>query len=233
MDEDQKVWARFLKNGYLDCPDPKAAPTSFIVQNEWFELLKKTIKAADANNWYAWYNLGLCYFARSLYEEALDAFEKSMALEQSTWGYHGLANVWRVMGDEHRSAYLMAKARSLNPSDLALAKETLRFAYEAGEYDLMNSVYDELSANQREAPMVKAYHAFALAHTGNPQEALEILEEDGGLEVPDLREGDNSLPNEFIFCKQVIAAREGQVLRTEEIEVPEKIDFRMFFTRKK
>ena len=59
------------------------------------------------------------------------------------------------------------------------------------------------------------------------------MEEDGGLEVPDLREGDNSLPNEFIFCKQVIAAREGQVLRTEEIEVPEKIDFRMFFTRKK
>lgn len=233
LEEQQNVWMRFLKNGYLDCPDPKAAPASFIVQNEWFELLKKAVKAADANNWYAWYNIGLCYFARSLYEEALEAFEKSMALEQSTWGYHGLANVWRVMGDERLSAYLMAKARSLNPSDLALAKETLRFAYEAGEYDLMNSVYDELSAEQRKAPMIKAYHAFALAHTGRPDDALEILEENGGLEIPDLREGDNSLPNEFIFCKQAIAAREGRTLRAEEIEVPEKIDFRMFFARKK
>ena len=60
------------------------------------------MKSADEKNWYAWYHLGLCYFARDLYEDALNAFETSMALEQSTWGYHGLANVWRVLGDEQR-----------------------------------------------------------------------------------------------------------------------------------
>jgi len=127
----------------------------------------------------------------------------------------------------------MAKARAINPADLALAKETLRFAYEAGEYGLMNSVYDELTPVQQAAPMVKAYHAFALAHTGRPEEALAILEEDGGLEIPDLREGDNSLPNEYIFIQQTLAAREGRTLEAEDVEVPEKIDFRMFHVRKK
>ena len=233
LESEQQVWYHFLKNGYLDCPDPKQPPASFLVQDEWFELLKKTVQAADERNWYAWYNLGLCYFARDLYAEARDAFERSMALEQSTWGYHGLANVWRVLGDERRSAYLMAKARAINPADLALAKETLRFAYEAGEYGLMNSVYDELTPVQQAAPMVKAYHAFALAHTGRPEEALAILEEDGGLEIPDLREGDNSLPNEYIFIQQTLAAREGRTLEAEDVEVPEKIDFRMFHVRKK
>ncbi|MFR1356694.1 MAG: tetratricopeptide repeat protein [Ruthenibacterium lactatiformans] len=223
----------FPKNGYLDCPDPKDSPASFLVQNEWFDLLKKAVKSADEKNWYAWYHLGLCYFARDLYEDALNAFETSMALEQSTWGYHGLANVWRVLGDEHRSAYLMAKARALNPGDLPLAKEALRFAYEAGEYALMNSVYDELTDEQRAAPMVQAYHAFALAHTGRPEEALAILEAGGGLEIPDLREGDNSVPNEYIFIRQTLAAREGRTLDPEEVVVPEKVDFRMFHARAK
>ncbi len=233
LEPEQMVWYRFLKNGYLDCPDPKDRPASFLVQNEWFELLKKTVKGSDEKNWYAWYNLGLCYFARNLYEEALDSFEKSMALEKSCWGYHGLANVWRVMGDESRSAYLMAKARALNPEDLPLAKETFRFAYEAGEYGLMNSLYDELAAEQRLAPKIQAYHAFALAHTGHPEEALAILEADGGLVIPDLREGDNSLSQEYIFIKQTLAAREGKVLEAKDVDVPEKIDFRMFFASKK
>ena len=155
-----------------------------------------------------------------------------MSLAESTWAYHGLANVWRVLGDEHRSAYLMAKARALNPGDLSLAKEVLRFAYEAGEYGLMNSVYEELTPQQQSAPMVQAYHAFALAHTGKPEEALAILEQDGGLEIPDLREGDNSVPNEYIFIKQLLAAREGKTLAPDEVDVPKKVDFRMFHERK-
>ena len=70
----------------------------------------------------------------------------------------------------------MAKARALNPVICRLPKRRFCFAYEAGEYALMNSVYDELTDEQRAAPMVQAYHAFALAHTGRPEEALAILE---------------------------------------------------------
>lgn len=228
----QQVWKRFLQNGYLDCPDPQKPPASFMVQDEWFELLRDTVKFADQDNWYAWYNLGLCYFARDMYEESREAFSRSMSLRESTWAYHGLANVWRVLGDERRSACQMAKARDMNPGNLPLAKEALRFAYEAGEYDLMNSIYQELTPEQQAVPMVMAYRAFALAHTGKPEEALAILEIDGGLEIPDLREGDNAVPEEYIFIRQALAEKEGRTLQPEDVEVPVKIDFRMFYHRK-
>ncbi len=228
----QELWSRFLKNGFLDQPDPRERPASFMVQSEWFELLKKTVRDADENNWYAWYHLGLCYFARELFTQAKEAFECSMDLAQSTWGYHALANVSRALGEEKRSAFLMAKALAMNPSDLSLAKETLRFAYEAKEYSLMRSVYDSLTSEQKEAPRVQAYYAFALAHTGEPQRAKEMLEKDGGLEIPDLREGDNCVPEEYIYILRTLAAEKGETLSAEDVKVPRKIDFRMFHARK-
>jgi hypothetical protein len=71
-----------------------------------------------------------------------------------------------------------------------------------------------------------------LAHTGKPEEALAILETDGGLEIPDLREGDNAVPEEYIFIRQALAEKEGRTLQPEDVEVPVKIDFRMFYHRK-
>ena len=53
------------------------------------------------------------------------------------------------------------------------------------------------------------------------------------MEIPDLREGDNSVPNEYIFIRQTLAAREGRTLDPEEVVVPEKVDFRMFPARAK
>ena len=93
------MWYRFLKNGYLDCPDPKDSPASFLVQNEWFDLSEKGGEIRRRKRIGMPGTIWACAtFARDLYEDALNAFETSMALEQSTWGYHGLANVWRVLG---------------------------------------------------------------------------------------------------------------------------------------
>lgn len=230
--EEQEIWLRFLKNGYLDEPNPKDQPSSFMVQDEWFEMLKKTVRSVDKNNWYAWYNLGLCYFARDMYEQAEEAFELSLSLQPSTWGYHGMANVRRVLDDDKNSAYLMAKALSMNPDYLPLVNETMRFAYEAQEYTLILSVYDGLNEENKREETVQMYRAFGLAHTGCYEEAKAILTENGGLLITDLREGDDSLPNEYIFIEQEIAKKSGEIISAEDVKVPRKIDFRMFHETK-
>lgn len=229
---EQEVWLRFLKNGCLDEPDPGKKPASFMVQDEWFDMLKKSVRNADTHNWYAWYNLGLCYFARDLYEQSEEAFERSLSLRPSTWGYHGLANVRRMLGDDTNSAYLMAKALSLNPDHLPLVKEAMRFAYEAGAYPLILSVYDGLSERNKKDEKVRMYRAFGLAHTGDCESAKAILLENGGLVPVDLREGDDSLANEFIFIEREIGKKQGKDVSAAEVMVPEKIDYRMFFKTK-
>ena len=191
-------------------------------------MLKDTVKGADKNNWYAWYHLGVCYFERELYDLSKEAFEKSLELQSSTWGYHGLANVDRVLGNEKASTLKMAKALSMNSDYLPLIKETMRFAYEGKEFDLMLNIHEELSEENKKDEAVQMYHAFALANTGEYQKAKDILSQNGGLLINDLREGDDSLVEEYIFIEQKIAEQNGQTLKAEDVVVPGKIDFRMF-----
>ncbi len=228
MGKEQELWLRFLKNGYLDEPSPNEEPASYMVQEEWYKMLKDTVKGADKNNWYAWYHLGVCYFERELYDLSKEAFEKSLELQSSTWGYHGLANVDRVLGNEKASTLKMAKALSMNSDYLPLIKETMRFAYEGKEFDLMLNIHEELSEENKKDEAVQMYHAFALANTGEYQKAKDILSQNGGLLINDLREGDDSLVEEYIFIEQKIAEQNGQTLKAEDVVVPGKIDFRMF-----
>ena len=228
LGEEQILWYKLLKNGYLEEPSPQTKPASFMVQDEWFELLKKAVRKADAHNWNAWYHLGICYFSKEMFEQSEEAFNRSLELQASTWAYHGLANVARLLGDDKKSAYLMAKAQSMNPHNLALAKEAMRFAYEAGEYSLILSVYKSLDDEFVSVPAILMYKAFALAHTGKYEEAEAILTKNGGLYLVDGREGDDSMPEEYIYVEMMLAKKRGKVIKPGDVDVPIKIDYRMF-----
>lgn len=232
-DEEQQIWERFLSNGYLDEPDPKAAPSSYIFQDEWFALLKKSVKSVDSRNWYAWYNLGICYYAREEYEQAGAAFERSLELKASTWGYHGLANVCLAFREERKGALYMAKALSLNMDDLPLAKEALRFAYNVRAYDLILSMYSMLDEENKQDAMVLSYYAYALAHTGRLEEAKAILDRDGGLVLVDRREGDDATAEEYIYILRELDKKHGLPVRDDEdYDVPAALDYRMFHKSK-
>ncbi len=224
----QELWLRFLENGYLDEPDPESAPASYMVQEEWFLMLQSAVEGADASNWFAWHQLGLGYFARDMYRQAEEAFKRSLALKTSSWGFHALAAVARVRGRERESVLLMAKALERNPGHVPLAKEAMRFAYEAGEYRLLLSICDSLNGEARFDGTVRMYRAFGLAHTGREREARDILLEGGGLVITDMREGSDTLVDEYVFIERALAAKEGRELAAEDVKIPEALDFRMF-----
>lgn len=228
MRKEQLLWHDLLKNGYFAEPLPSEKPASFMVQDEWFELLKKAVANADKHNWYAWYHVGVCYFAKDMFEQSEAAFNRSLELHVSTWAYHGLANVTRVLGDDKRSAYLMAKAFSLNPKDLYIARETMRFAYEAGEFDLILTIYNSLDEKLRKEPSLLVYKAFGLAHTGDCMQAKALLLKHGGEEFVDRREGDDSIPEEYIYIETKLAEARGYRIDSASIDVPPEIDYRMF-----
>ena len=75
--------------------------------------------------------------------------------------------------------------------------------------------------------MNKIYYITALLNTGHPEEAEALLMENGGLEVPQLREGEGSLSNLYTAIQCAKAEKQGIKLDPEKVEVPKKIDFRM------
>lgn len=232
LGKEQLLWYKLLKNGYLEEPSPSEKPASFMVQDEWFELLKKAVRNADVHNWYAWYHLGICFFAKDMFEQSEAAFNRSLELQASTWAYHGLANVTRILGDDKKSAYLMAKAYSLNPRNLALVKEAMRFAYEAQEYSLILTIFSELSKDFLTVPAVLIYKAFALAHTGKYEQAKALLLKYAGEVFVDRREGDDSVPEEYIYIETMLAQTQGRELSPDDVDVPPEIDYRMFHDSK-
>ena len=228
LESEQRLWERLLRNGHLDEPDPADPPASFMVQDEWFSLLKKSVKGPDRFNWNAWYHLGVCWYAREDYERAIEMFEKSLALRGSTWAYHGLGCAYFSLGEAEVGAQMMFRALEMNSGNLQLAKEAMRLSCLFGEYRVVLRMMDLLSEAHRADPLIQGFYAMALAYTGELEKAKAILEQDGGLQADDLREGDDSITGTYLYIVKELARREGRELKDCEVSVPKKLDFRMF-----
>ena len=94
------------------------------------------------------------------------------------------------------------------------------------EYVTMAELMDKLPENITDLPLIKMMKAFALAYTGKLNEAEAILLEDIS-EIPDIREGENSTSQLYIYIQQQKAVRQGKVLQDNEIKVPFHLDLRM------
>ena len=75
--------------------------------------------------------------------------------------------------------------------------------------------------------VVCVMHANALAHTGRFMEAEAILLENGGLEIPDIREGENSTSGLYLYIQEQKAKRDQVPFDAAMVQVPFELDLRM------
>ncbi|NLZ63893.1 MAG: hypothetical protein GX902_08800, partial [Lentisphaerae bacterium] len=68
---------------------------------------------------------------------------------------------------------------------------------------------------------------------GSLDEAESILLQDGGLQIPDLREGECSLSELYVYIQCEKARRTGRVLEPAAVQIPPVLDFRMNKSRSK
>ena len=69
--------------------------------------------------------------------------------------------------------------------------------------------------------------------TGELERAEALLYADGGISVPDIREGEVSVTELWFRIEEKKAAREGRTFDRETAEPPAALDFRMNAKRKK
>ena len=197
-----------------------------MIQEEWFELIRKAAAGPDAENYYTLYHLALNYYCRNDFERAEQYLRRSLALRKSRWALHALANVFRVTGHLKEGAALFRDLIRDYGTNLSLVKEAFKNFSEAGAYAEALEAYHGLP-DASKVPLVRFFYAEALAHSGNLVEAEDILFADGGIEVPDIREGENSTSAVYLYIQKEKARRLGKILRDDEIEIPFSMDLRM------
>ena len=189
-------------------------------------FIRKAAAGPDAENYYTLYHLALNYYCRNDFERAEQYLRRSLALRKSRWALHALANVFRVTGRLKECAALFRDLVRDYGTDLSLVKEAFKNFSEAGAYaEALEAYYGLPDASK--VPLVRFFYAEALAHSGNLAEAEDILLADGGIEVPDIREGENSTSAVYLYIQKEKARRLGKILRDDEIEIPFSMDLRM------
>jgi tetratricopeptide (TPR) repeat protein len=147
-DTEHLDWVMLLNEGRMPERDVNEAPRSWMVQDEWLDLLTASLQDEANGNWNAYMHLGVMLYERSREDEANEAWRKSIQHKPSAWVYRNLAVVMKQKGKLDEAADLMEKAWKVSQSfpDRALAEEYLNLLVEGGQYETAWRLYQSLPA---------------------------------------------------------------------------------------
>lgn len=224
---EQMPWLKLLTEGSLGECNPLDEPISYMSQPEWTALLEQSA-AADPNNWFTLYQLGLAKFIEQDYQKAEELIEKSLRAEKSPWALYVLAVICRDTGRHAEETAYICEAFDMLPDNASLAKETLRSLYANEKTKETIEIYEQMPQNLQNIPRCRAYYAFALCKTGRYTEAEQLLYENGGLIVPDIRESETITYQLWAEIEAAKAAANGKTFDPATAVPPKFVDFRMY-----
>ncbi|MBO7741175.1 MAG: DUF5107 domain-containing protein [Victivallales bacterium] len=220
VSEKMADWTSLLENGTM----PEGDVNAVLVQQEWREKLL----ACTAPNWKVNYFLGLMAIHGNQLDKAEEYIRKSLEQNENAWNLMAMAAVYADTQREEQTLEIYEKLIQLRPFDVALVKNCLRNGVRLNmEPQKIIDAQKILSEEVLQRPYVKLCIATALFKTGRIDEAEAIIMENGGLEVPDAREGETSITELYINIQIKRAELQGKTLTAKEVKVPRKLDLRM------
>ena len=205
---EQAPWLALLEKGALPEPEPGQPPASWMIQDEWRELLEHSVQAGRSDHWAGWLHLGVMYLAQQRMDEARAAWEKSVALRPSPWAYRMLAALAAQHNQPRQAAELYALAVALAPGHTRLVLETGKTLIAAGMSAKWLEVVETLDPVARSHGHVRLLEARAALELDQLDRVPRLLADD--LVLTNVREGDAG-PAElwFSYHEKRIAKAEG------------------------
>lgn len=225
--EDQKDWQHLLEKGCLPQRSASSERFHYMMQPEWTQLLKASMDSAGRYNWYAWYQLGLIYFVEKDLERAQQAFDKSLKLCRNSWALYGMAQLCAYQNQYKKAAVYVTAAWDASTKNLSFAKECYGTLLKSGEYGTIINMYSEFTEEIKNNGRILLGYAMANLRLGNFEMAEEILYRNGGLVVPDIREGELIMTELWSGVEQYRAKKSGRVFDSATATPPKMFDFRM------
>ncbi len=214
----QQPWLTLHDTGHLPTT---VEPAATCTGPEWRRLLEKDPQP----DWHTLLHLGLARLADGDRAGAGEAWEASTQDKANPWALRNLAEL-AIREDLHRTAdqpaadqlaaERLVAAHDLLPGDWQLTAELLRALLAAGRAGQALEVIDALDEAQRWHGRIRLYECRAALDAGEVDRAGRILA--GGLEVVDLREGEESLDALWADHQRATGL---------ETPLPDDLDFRM------
>ncbi|MBQ8474449.1 MAG: DUF5107 domain-containing protein [Clostridia bacterium] len=224
--EEQADWVHLMNRGTLPEHSPENAPVSWMLQNEWVDMLRAAADGGDLTNWYTQLQLGVAYLCRNNLQEAYERIDRSYKLCPSPWALHALANFKRLLGDAGSAAALCAKAARMKLDDASLAKEAMELLVIADKNEEAIELAAEFPEEISSIGRVKIYITKAHVNLGHVEEAEETLCGNGGIVLPDIREGELIITDLYLRILENKAKRDGVPFDRATAVVPPKFDYR-------
>jgi len=210
--DEQQEWVHLLETKKVD----EEPPRSFSVDPDYLELLEK-----GGDSWKKHYHLALYFFRQRDWERALKYARQALVMNRNAWTLHVTANVLLRSTQETKLALAcMAEAARRPEADAYLVKECFKLLVIHRNYDEVLALYADLPEKERRRPNIRAHYAAALFYTGKAQQALDVLLNDGPLDLTDVREGESFLTKLYLEIQHALGNDDA------EKSVPLSMDFR-------
>lgn len=220
MDPEQAPWRELLKTGALPETPVSEMPVSWMIQDEWREMLEKAVQSGKSDHWLAWLHLGVMYLGGQWdLQKARQAWEISVARKPNAWAYRMLAALATHQKNPALAAELYPKAVALAPDNLRIVIECGKSLVEAGKADQWLKIVETLPASVRGHGHVRIYEALAAIEKDDLDRASRILNEP--FELAEVREG------ETISVQAWFALQEKRIAKAEKLPIDEKLKERV------
>jgi tetratricopeptide (TPR) repeat protein len=180
MGEEQGPWAELLDRGRFD------GAAAFVRGADWSERLAAVPGSADSL-----LHLGALAHADGRDEAAADAYRRSIRLRGTVHAHRGLALLAIAAGDAEAAANAYEAACAVDRSHRPLLLEAVTALLRADRAERALALLDAADVPAIEEGRTGFLLATALARTGETARAALLL--DAGLEMPDLREGEDAI----------------------------------------
>lgn len=215
-----KNWKGFFDTSVLHCPDAQEVPDEFMINEENLDFLKQSMAEKNSTNWYAYYHLGVGYYIAGKYKKAKKALQESLSIKENPWAYHALSCVYLLFEKNKKAEKAIIKGMKMRISDSAYLKEGFRILSLCQAYKELCDFYKKLDKKVQSINRIRFYYISALHKLGKNKKAFSLLEQDGGLELEDIREGEDSIG---LLWQELHAELYG-----EEGKIPHQYNFKSF-----
>lgn len=231
--EKELPWVNLLHDGIYPETDPDQIPSSWMSDSErWLRLLEESLSKSKGRNHSAYTQYGVMLYEAGRFDEAINAWEKSIELTPSPIAYRNIAYALQLDNQPEKGEAYMEKALESGGMEIdqAFSEEYMKMLVFNEHYDKAWDYFNRMPERYK-TDKVLMFAGHAALRTENEDFVQKLFKK----ELQNMREGDTDMTDMWFMYHAIKKAKAEGIEVTEElvetmekeVDVPAFIDYRI------